>query len=229
MRLQEHNIMGCTGDGIGCKNKERESYQRILSPRQKLRKFLITVEPGSSKLSPVTAPAAPCQPPVCPVELHVRPVEPPVHPAEGELLVEAWHRSWKPLSKMVFPLSQFWHRGPEFDPDWNRSHKATVIVVTLNVQHHALGGPSFPNHHLSTIFLSGTLTNKSLKVQLGHCFQSWSVSGGDSFDRFASVVKLDFCFRESASKDSPSENVLKAISTRRQWSMRVTMTMSLTM
>ena len=99
VRLQEQNIMGCTGDGIGCKNKERESYQRILSPRQKLRKFLITVEPGSSKLSPVTAPAAPCQPPVCPVELPVRPVEPPVHPAEGELLVEAWHRSWQTLSR----------------------------------------------------------------------------------------------------------------------------------
>ena len=52
------------------------------------RKLVIKVEPGSSKLSPVTVPAAPCR-------SLVHPEEPPVHPEGGG--IHPMGGEWHPL------------------------------------------------------------------------------------------------------------------------------------
>ena len=173
-------------------------FKGFLFFRQKLRKLVINVEPGSSKLSPVTVPAAPCR-------SLVHPKEPPVHPEEkGEIhpLGEVWH----PLPQMIFlPLSQFGHCCPEFDRNvesfellsqsWCNCCSPNFVAPCSR--------PCFDHHHPLPIIHSGRPKQFSWMITV---FSLISVSASWSWQLWQ--VCLSCQMLSGRSKHSPSEYVI---------------------
>ena len=175
-------------------------FKGFLFSRQKLRKLVINVEPGSSKLSPVTVPAAPCQ-----SLLH--PKEPPVHPEEkGEIhpLGKVWH----PLPQMIFlPLSQFGHCCPEFD--WNVESFEPLSQSRCNCCSPNFvapcSRPCFDHHHVLPIIHPGMGQPKEFSWMIT-VFSLVSVSASWSWQ--LCQVCLSCQMLSGRSKHSPSEYVI---------------------